>query len=148
MYFSLSLAVTTLLVAISVIIHYEALRALTRVMIGRHVHRRRLIGVVMGLLAAHTVEVWLFALAYSLLDNWTTFGSVMGASGNFEDYLYFSSVVYTTLGFGDQIPTGALRLVCGAEALTGLAMITWSASFMFVEMQRYWPGRDGTPPTI
>ena len=137
----------TLLVAASVIIHYEALRALTRIMIGPGVHRRRLIGVVLGLLAAHTVEVWLFALAYTWLDDWAGFGAVIGTEGAFEDYLYFSSVVYTTLGFGDQIPTGSLRLICGAEALTGLAMITWSASFMFVEMQRYWPQRpEITPP--
>jgi hypothetical protein len=27
------------------------------------------------------------------------------------------------------------------EALTGLVMITWSASFTFLEMQRDWPSR-------
>ena len=49
---------------------------------------------------------------------------------------------------GDQVPTGSLRLICGAEALTGLAMITWSASFMFVEMQRYWPQRPEISPPV
>jgi hypothetical protein len=26
----------------------------------------------------------------------------------------------------------------GVEALTGLILITWSASFLFIEMQKYW----------
>jgi hypothetical protein len=34
----------------------------------------------------------------------------------------------------------------GLEALTGLVMITWSASFTFLEMQRDWPPpRSGSP---
>jgi hypothetical protein len=34
-----------------------------------------------------------------------------------------------------------LRHLTGIEALTGLVLITWSASFLFLEMQRYWPTR-------
>jgi hypothetical protein len=50
-------------------------------------------------------------------------------------------VTYTTVGYGDFVPTGAIRFLCGVEALAGFVLITWSASFMFIEMQRYW-GRD------
>jgi len=46
--------------------------------------------------------------------------------------------VFTTLGFGDVIPYGAIRFMTGMEALTGLVLITWSASFAFIEMQRHW----------
>lgn len=52
-------------------------------------------------------------------------------------------MVYTTVGFGDLIPIGPIRLMAGVEALTGLVMITWSASYTFLEMQRDWPPPHG-----
>jgi hypothetical protein len=60
---------------------------------------------------------------------------------NLLDQVYYSAVVYTTLGFGDVVPGGAIRFLTGVESVTGLVLITWSASFTFLEMQRYW-GRD------
>jgi hypothetical protein len=33
---------------------------------------------------------------------------------------------------------GAIRFLAGTEALTGFVLVTWSASFTFVEMQRFW----------
>ena len=45
---------------------------------------------------------------------------------------------FTTLGFGDITPMGAIRILCGTEALVGLSLITWSASLAFLEMQRDW----------
>ena len=56
----------------------------------------------------------------------------------FLDSVYFSAVCYTTLGLGDIVPSGAIRFLVGTEALTGFVLITWSASFTFVEMQRFW----------
>lgn len=55
--------------------------------------------------------------------------------------MYFSAITYTTVGFGDFVPTGPVRFLAGTEALTGFLLITWSASFTFLEMRRYW-GRD------
>ena len=53
-------------------------------------------------------------------------------------YFYYSAVLYTTLGFGDIIPLGPAKILTGIESLIGLGFITWSASFTFLEMQRYW----------
>ncbi len=58
------------------------------------------------------------------------------------DYIYFSATVYSTLGFGDLVPTGPVRFMAGAESVTGLLMITWSASFTYLEMVRYWRNDD------
>lgn len=55
------------------------------------------------------------------------------------DYVYDASVVYTTVGFRDLIPVGAIRMLTAAEGLADLALITWSASYTFVTMQRFWP---------
>ena len=43
-----------------------------------------------------------------------------------------------TLGIGDVFPTGALRVIAGIESLLGLLMMTWSASFTFIYMERFW----------
>lgn len=54
------------------------------------------------------------------------------------DAVYFSFTNYTTLGYGDIEPGGQLRFLAGMEAITGLSLITWSASFMFMEMIKFW----------
>ncbi|EEB77646.1 hypothetical protein GPB2148_582 [marine gamma proteobacterium HTCC2148] len=54
------------------------------------------------------------------------------------DCVYFSFTTYTTLGMGDIEPIGDLRYLTGLESLTGLVLITWSASFLYLEMTRYW----------
>jgi hypothetical protein len=42
------------------------------------------------------------------------------------------------VGYGDFVAQGYVRYLTGVEALTGLILITWSASFLFIEMQKYW----------
>ena len=72
-------------------------------------------------------------------------GSILGEHGveNLFDAVYLSATTFTTLGFGDLAPIGAIRLVSGMEALIGFLLITWSASFTFLEMSRLWrPGQE------
>ena len=70
------------------------------------------------------------------------FGHLVGNVGQpAEDYFYYSAVTYTSLGFGDVIPVGPLRLLSAIEALTGLVLIAWTASFAFFLMQRLWQDR-------
>ncbi len=42
------------------------------------------------------------------------------------------------MGFDAANPSGAIRLLAGTEALTGLVLIAWSASFTYLEMARHW----------
>lgn len=56
----------------------------------------------------------------------------------FMDYVYYSAMVYTTVGFDDLIPSGTIRFLTSMEALSGFMFITWSASFTFLEIQRFW----------
>jgi hypothetical protein len=131
---------SALLVTLCVLFHYEAMSWISRRLPATRLPRRmRIVVLIYGMLAAHVVEVWFFGLAYWLLDRWPWVGTLAGA---FEegalDFVYFSVVTYTTLGFGDVVPSGAVRILTGTEALLGLALITWSASFAFLEMQRDW----------
>ncbi|WP_193166262.1 potassium channel family protein [Microbulbifer hainanensis] len=130
----------SLLVAAVVVIHHEALNFLF--LVGQKWSVRRnmavLIGV-LGALMAHVVEIWLFALGYFYMVHSDHFQTLEGNfDGSLIDCAYFSFTTYTSLGFGDIEPLGHLRFTAGLEALAGLMMITWTASFMFLKMQRYW----------
>jgi hypothetical protein len=59
--------------------------------------------------------------------------------------LYFSAETFTSLGFGDVTPVGPIRLLAGLEALNGLLLIGWSASFTYIAMERFWE-RDTRSP--
>lgn len=133
--FVLNLAV----VALAVMIHYEGLERLSRFM--PHLKLRYRFRIVVGLLGAivaHVVEIWVFAAAYYLMSLNEQFGNLGLAEPDILDCAYFSFVTYTTLGYGDVVPAGPLRFLAGLEALTGLVLITWTASFMYFEMRQYW----------
>ena len=128
------------IVLLSVLLHYLCLLGLSRLMPGLRIPDplKILVGVV-GALIAHVVEVGLFAIAYYNMSGTGDWGELQGAfNGTMADSLYFSFATYTTLGYGDINPVGAVRYLTGLEALTGFVLITWTASFLFLEMRRYW----------
>ena len=129
-----------LLITSVVLIHYEVLRQLSLMMPNLPIRPRlRVLVGVFGTLCAHVVEIWIFGFAYYYLHHHDKFGSLVGNfTGSLMDSVYFSFACYTTLGFGDIEPNGDIRFLAGLEGLVGLLLITWSASFMFIEMTRYW----------
>ncbi len=133
----------TLLIALTVGVHYEGLRfvagQLNRFKPGRHSARGVLILVVLALLVVHAAEIWIWGVAIWLQHLYVPGAAIAGeVSGGFLEHVYLSAVSYTTVGFGEIYPTGPIRFTAAFEALTGLVMITWSASFTFVVMGRYW----------
>lgn len=134
-------------VVVCVLIHYQAFRSLTGLMGRWRVRRRGLIVMVLGLIAVHCVAIGVFAALYAVLNVQGPFGSIAshltsGTELALSEYFYFSAVVYTTLGFGDLVPHGFLRVVTAIEAIAGFSLITWSASFTFLEMQQFWVSED------
>lgn len=126
-----------------ILLHYEALDFLTRALLKMHtrVRRRRILLMMFGLLTLHVAEIWIFGVGYFYTASVPELSNVVGAQNTLLDMVYFSAVVYSTLGLGDLLPTGAIRFMAGTEALTGFLLISWSASFTFLEMQRFW-GRN------
>jgi uncharacterized membrane protein len=131
------------LVAIVVLIHFEALNKLSLLTPKIPIqHRLRVLIGVSGALIAHVIEIFVFAFGYYFMVNQTGFGTLIGRFDNsLMDCVYFSFVNFTTLGFGDIVATGDIRFLTGLEALTGFVLITWTASFMFVEMEKQWKDR-------
>ncbi len=134
--FSLNSAV----VAMAVLLHYEFLSQLTVRMPKMKVRPRfKIVFGVFGALIAHAIEIWIFAFAYCFMHRADAWGSLEGNfTGSLMDCAYFSFTTFTTLGFGDITPRGDIRYLVGIESLTGLVLITWTASFLFFEMQRFW----------
>ena len=132
---------TLLSVGTCVLIHYEGLTLVSRALARRHEseRRRKVLYGILGVLALHIVEIWLFGLTFYGLLFLPGTGLVTGAHPlALFDAVYLASMCYTTVGFGDVSPVGPIRFLAGTSALTGFVMITWSASFTFLEMERFW----------
>ena len=132
-----------LIIGLAVMIHYEFLHRITLLMPKMAIrHRFRIVLGVFIALTAHAAEVWIFGISYYFMNEATEWGSLAGNfDGSLLDCVYFSFTCYTTLGIGDIIPLGDLRFLAGLEALTGLVLVTWTASFLYLEMTRYWDGK-------
>ena len=135
--------INTILVLLTIIIHYEVLFQLSKRLpqIKKIGSSYKVLICVLTIFLAHVVEIWLFGLGYYFSSQLDGIGNLFGKTANHGiilDYVYLSFVTYTTLGYGDLVASGYLRYLTGVEALVGLILITWSASFLFIEMGKYW----------
>ena len=149
----MGMAFGVVLVGLTILVHYEALRLISGFLLPRLTMvrpRPRIVFVMFGVFGAHTVEVYIYAIGFRLME---TAGAGVGGAIlahndgrpilDFVSLLYFSSVAYTSLGFGDIVPLGGAQLVAGIEALNGLLMIGWSASYTYLCMEKLWPLHGG-----
>lgn len=124
-------------------VHYEALVFASAFV--RRVAGPARIGVALGVviaLVAHMVEVLLYAVGWQVLIG-AGMVELNLASPSPLDTVYFSGAVYTSLGFGDIVPVRGGQLLAVAEAVTGLVLIAWTASFTFYEMRYHWETHRG-----
>ncbi|MDA0658286.1 MAG: potassium channel family protein [Planctomycetota bacterium] len=129
------------LVVINVVLHYEVLNLLSTLLMRlAWVGRPRIALLICALLLVHIAEIWIFAGGIMLAEWHGGIGDLQGEHSNgMLDYVYYSSMTYTAVGYGDLFPSGPLRFIAAMEALLGLMLISWSASFTYLEMQRFWP---------
>jgi hypothetical protein len=134
-----NIAAGTVLVAITVLVHSVGLFTLSRLLravVGRFRPHRTLpgtmmvtTGTVIGLFAIHTVEIWIWALAFLLL----------GALPNFYDALFFSTLSYSTLGAEEISVTPEWRLFGSIEGVNGFLLIGWSTAYLIPAWTRHGP---------
>src|SRR5687768_11278634 len=79
-----------------------------------------LLGASLGVFAVHTVEIWIYALLYR----------AVGLFAHFEEALYFSTVTYSTIGYGDLTLPHEWRVLGAIEGATGIIMLGWSTAFL------------------
>lgn len=134
-------ALATLVIVVGcVLLHYEALSALTSALKRIRIRPRpRILVMILTLLVIHVAEIWIFGLGSYALTRDPTYGQLMAPHAvGLLDHVYYSAVCFTTLGLGDLTPTGNIRLITGMESLTGFVLIGWSVSFTYLEMDRFW----------
>jgi hypothetical protein len=85
-----------------------------------------MIATVLVLMAAHTAEVFVWSVAYDFT----------GAAPDGADLAYFAFVNYTTLGYGDIIPTARWRLLGPMTAMNGVLLFGWSTAVIFEVLRK------------
>jgi len=100
---------------------------------GRRNRVLALITVVYGVFILLTVEVWAWAVLYDLL----------GVVGDFPSALYFSTVTFSTVGYGDVIAHSDWRMLAALEGINGFMMIGWSTAYLVAAGIRVGPFRHG-----
>lgn len=90
------------------------------------------------LLLAHLVEIVVFALVFYVADQIDSSGSLVTSSGvvTTSDYFHFSFATYTTVGYGDILIVGSMRILAGVEALIGMFLVGCSSALMFAVFSR------------
>ena len=133
-----------LLVASTTLVHYEVLGALSKGLYALAIpNRSKLLVVIVVAFCAHAFEMCVYGGALYVLIEQLKIGSLDGAVRvSLLNCLYFSAETYTSLGFGDLTPVGPVRLLAGVEALNGLLLIGWSASYTYIAMERFWNVRN------
>lgn len=88
---------------------------------------------VLFLLVAVVIDVLLWATLYYLI----------GAVPNFEDSIYFSTVTFTTVGYGDIVLGRDFRLLATFEAVNGWIIFGWATALVMIVIQRLYMTDDG-----
>ena len=143
----LVLLTSVLLIGVTSLIHYEALSALYHRLPKLEMpSRSKLLVVIFVTFLAHALEIVVYGAVLFGLSGFAHVGTLKGeAEFSLINFIYFSAETYTSLGFGDVTPVGPLRLLVGVEALNGLLLIGWSASYAYIAMERYWVPKGGRP---
>ncbi len=135
------------LLAVTTGFHYEALRALLHRLHGRHISRPRVVRLLVALVAIHGVEIGLYAGAYALATQVLGLGRLAGCTGHgWVDFCYFAAETYSTLGYGDLLPRGALRFVASVEAVNGVLLLALSGAFLSGVLRESYLRETSQPP--
>jgi voltage-gated potassium channel Kch len=67
---------------------------------------------------------------------WATTYFMLGVIADFEKALYFSTVTYTTLGYGDVVLEEQWRLLSSFEAANGIIMFGWTTALIIVGIRQ------------
>ena len=76
--------------------------------------------VVIFIFVIHAAEIWVYALSFV----------AVGAIADFGNALYFSTVTFASLGYGDIVLSKDWRLFGAIEAANGLILFGWSTAFL------------------
>lgn len=134
-----SVLISLVLIVLAITFHYWALGMLVNMLpeeCGPNRHFAHAVGVLLLVTSIHLAIILVFASAMWCASQYLDLGS-LGSLGpfSFMDYFYHSSVSYSTLGLS-EVPEGHLKIMTALESLTGILLLTWSATFYYSVMGR------------
>jgi hypothetical protein len=135
---------TVAALAACVLLQYEGLLLVWRRLSVRTGQRHiKVLYSILSVILLHVLQISIFGAVVWLLLLWPACGSLVGPQvAGLIECIYFSATTFTTLGFGDVYAVGPLRFMAAAESLIGLVLIAWSASFTYIEMEKFWRSED------
>lgn len=128
-------------VGVAIMHHHYALHTATHLvqsLAGRM--RARVAMAVVVTVLAHLAEIVWFGLGWWGLLRFELVALSIDAP-TLTDAFYFSGVTYTSLGYGEVVPVGPGRLFAVLEAVAGLVLIAWTASFTYLMMDTHWTAK-------
>jgi Ion channel len=88
------------------------------------------------LIGLHLLEVAIFGVGYLIGERLFGIGAIAASRPiGMSDVFYYSAEVFSTLGLGDVYATSDLRMLTSVEALSGMLLLSWSASFLVLAVQ-------------
>ncbi len=81
------------------------------------------------LMILHYVEIAIWAVVYLLLPQ-------LDKLQSWEEAIYFSTVTYTTTGYGDITLPPFWRVMSGFEAMNGILLFGWSTAMFYAIVQK------------
>jgi len=78
----------------------------------------------------------MFFAALLEVSIWAAVYLLVGAMPALEPALYFSTVTFTTLGYGDLTLSESWRLLGSFEAANGIILIGWTTALIFAFVHR------------
>ena len=133
----IQLTLATAMVVATILIHGAGITALARGMrlevhaaeAHHHFSLKRaaaILVIVLALFTLHGIEIWLYAAVYL----------VIGAVQNLEAAVYYSTITYASIGFGDSEMARPWRLVGAIEGINGVLLLGWSTAFFVTVVAR------------
>lgn len=95
------------------------------------------------ILAASVVSVWMLAIITASVTIWATTFRLLQLFPDMESAVYFSLVVYTTLGFGDVTLTTDWRIFGVVAAVNGLLNIGLLTAIMMETLRNIRVSQQG-----
>lgn len=78
--------------------------------------------IVVSVFIVNVIHIWLWAFLYLVLE--------CPPINNLPDALYFSTVTYTTVGYGDITLDSSFRMLSGIESANGFLLFGWTTAFI------------------
>jgi hypothetical protein len=97
----------------------------------RHFKNERIRNTLIRGIAFYLILVFVFGICFYLLDSLATNSTNPNAQLGFFDYLYFSLVTFSTIGYGEIIPTGSAgKIIIVIESCIGLAYTPFFGGYL------------------